>query len=62
MPPMISVICWKWGKLFSPVYVNRLRSMLARHLHIPHRLYCITDDRRGLDPEVGYFAMPNLAR
>jgi hypothetical protein len=55
---MISVLCWKWGKLFSAVYVNRLRSMLARHLRIPHRLYCITDDRSGLDPEIGCFAMP----
>lgn len=56
---MLSVICWKWGSLFGPEYPNRTRSMLARHLHLPHRLYCVTDDATGVDPEIGIIAMPS---
>lgn len=41
---MISVVCWRWGRLFSPAYVERMRSMLARQLRLPHRVYCVTDD------------------
>jgi hypothetical protein len=46
---VLSVVCWKWGTLYSVEYVNRLRSMLDRHLHIPHRLFCVTDDPTGMD-------------
>lgn len=49
---MLSVVCWKWGTLYSMDYVNLLRAMLTRHLHIPHQLYCITDDDTGMDPAV----------
>jgi hypothetical protein len=45
----LSVVCWRWGPLYSVEYVNRLRSMLDRHLHIPHRLFCVTDDSAGMD-------------
>jgi hypothetical protein len=55
---VISVICWKWGSLFGPEYPNRTRSMLARHLHLPHRLFCVTDDAHGIDPDIGIIAMP----
>jgi len=41
---MLSVVTWKWGTLFGPEYVLRLKSMLARHLHMDHRLWCVTDD------------------
>lgn len=49
---MLTVVCWKWGSIFSPVYVSRLRSMLERHLHMPHELVCVTDDPRGIDDRV----------
>lgn len=45
---MISVVCWKWGSLFGPEYVARMRSMLARHLHREHELICVTDDPRSV--------------
>ena len=50
MPPL-SVVCWKWGTLFGPEYVNRLASMLRRHLRAPYTLSCITDDPSGIDCE-----------
>lgn len=46
---MIDVIVWRWAvggaHLFGREYVEKMRSMLARHLHIPHRLHCVTDDQ-----------------
>lgn len=49
---MLTVICWRWGGLFSGAYVNRLRSMVARHLRINHRFVCITDSAEGLDDDI----------
>lgn len=44
----LSVVCWRWGTLFATTYVERLRNMLARHLHIPHQLYCVSDDATAI--------------
>lgn len=43
---------WRWGTSYDVSYVNKLRSMLARHLAADHQLYCITDDLAGLDPGI----------
>jgi hypothetical protein len=45
----LSVVCWKWGTLFGPEYVNRLRRGLARHLRLPHTFHCITDNAAGVE-------------
>ena len=55
---MISVVTWKWGSLFGPVYVNRLRSMMERNLHVRHKVICVTDDRTGIDPRVEIVPLP----
>lgn len=59
---MLSVVVWKWrspsGPNFGPEYVNRLRGMLDRHVHLPHRLYCVTDDPAGIDGDVHVVPMP----
>lgn len=55
---MLEVVCWKWKpsrpyrSQFGPETVNVLRRMVQRHLKLPHRFSCITDDPRGIDPEV----------
>lgn len=49
---MLTVLVWKWGGLFSSEYVNRMRSMVARNLRIPHRFVCITDDAWGIDADI----------
>lgn len=56
---MTNVICMKWGTKFPPLYVNRLHSMVKRHLARPHRFVCFTDDPAGLDPGVEHFPMPS---
>lgn len=55
---MIEVVCWKWRpprgyrSTFGPQTVNVLRAMVERHLHVPHRFTCITDEPEGIDPRV----------
>lgn len=55
---MISFVTWKWKppsgyrSEFSAETVNVLQRMVARHYPDPHRFLCVTDDARGLTPEV----------
>lgn len=51
---MIDVVVWRWSKrgyrsTFGPETVNVAKRMWSRHLAIPHRFTCITDDSRGID-------------
>jgi hypothetical protein len=55
---MVNVICMKWGVKYGPEYVNKLRSMVRRHLQRPHRFVCFTDDATGLDLAAGIEALP----
>lgn len=48
----LSVVVWRWGTRYGVEYVNNMRSMLARNLHIPYTLYCITDDPEGLHGDI----------
>jgi hypothetical protein len=55
---VLSIVTWKWTpapgyrSTFGPQTVNVLRRMVARHYPEPHRFLCVTDDAKGLDPEV----------
>ncbi len=60
MPPIVNVICARWGTKFGPMYVNRLGSMVRRHLRRPHRFICFTHDGRGLDPGIEVRPLPEL--
>jgi hypothetical protein len=57
---MLSVVCWRWGD-YAAEYVNRLRRMMARHLHAPHRFVCVTDDAAGIDSLVEIVEPPPMA-
>lgn len=54
---MLVVVCWKWrpngtwSRTYESVHVNALEKMLKSHLHIPHRLVCVTDDPIGINCE-----------
>ncbi|WP_193184168.1 tetratricopeptide repeat protein [Nisaea sediminum] len=48
----LTVACVKHGTKYGPDYVNRLFSMVRRHLPGNWRFVCYTDDPRGLRPEV----------
>lgn len=49
---MIEVVCVKVGDKYGPDYVNRLGSMVRRHLSLDHTFRCVTDDPEGVDAEV----------
>ncbi|MGY0504045.1 hypothetical protein [Luteimonas sp. e5] len=57
---MANVLCIKWGTKYGPEYVNRLRSMVRRHLKRPHRFVCLTDDTRGIDADIETFDIPKI--
>ncbi|MFM8903690.1 MAG: glycosyltransferase, partial [Verrucomicrobiota bacterium] len=57
---MATILCMKWGTKYGPEYVNRLRSMVRRHLRMPHRFVCLTDSSAGLDPDIECFPIPSL--
>ncbi len=57
---MITVVLWKWGKKFTPAHVSKMQSMLSRHLHLPHRIVCITDTPKELPPGVTPAPMPKI--
>ena len=50
--PAVNVLCIKWGRKYGPEYVNKLHSMVRRHLRRPHRFICLTDDTQGIDPGI----------
>jgi hypothetical protein len=55
---MANVICMKWGTKFGPEYVNRLASMVKRHMTIPYRFVCFTDNGDGVDAGVEVRPLP----
>ena len=48
MTPDLTVVCLKWGTKYEREYVNNLQAMVRRHLSLPHRFVCFTDDPSGL--------------
>lgn len=57
----ITVLCVKFGTLYSTEYVERLRNMVKRHLTVPYEFVCLTDDqhyikdvRSIIQPHAGY--------
>ncbi len=57
---MIRVVCLKWGDKYSPDYVNRLYHAVKRHLALPFEFYCLTENDKGLVPEVNVIFLPDL--
>ena len=56
---MLTVVTWKWGRApFTAEHANKMRSMLARNLGIPHCILCFTDDTRGIDSRVECLPLP----
>jgi hypothetical protein len=53
------IACIKWGTAFGPDYVNRLYSGVRRNLDRPIRFFCMTEDARGLHPDVEVLPLPD---
>jgi hypothetical protein len=48
----LNVVCVKWGTKYPSEYVNNMAKAMRRHLTIPHRFVCLTDDPSGIDEKV----------
>lgn len=55
---MLNVACVKWGTLYGAEYVNILHAMLLRHLTVPFKLSCFTDDPAGIGYGIAIRALP----
>lgn len=64
---MLTVVCFLWRTTdgrhnhlyeYNAEYVNKLRSMLRRHLSLPHELVCCTDISEGLCPDIRVVPTP----
>jgi hypothetical protein len=56
----VNVLCMKWGTKYPADYVNRLHRMVAKHLAIPFRFVCLTDDASGLNEGIERFPIPEM--
>lgn len=62
---MIAVVCWTWNvgfRTYTPAHVNTLAAMIGRHLTLPHRVICITDEKEGFSDAVTVIPTPEEAR
>jgi hypothetical protein len=57
---MRHILCMKWGAKYGPEYVNRLYAMVRAHLAGDFRFVCLTDDARGIRPEVQCLPIAHL--
>jgi len=58
---MITILCVRFGTSYGREYVERLRNMVNRHLTVPYRFVCLTDDQHPIkdvetiyQPNAGY--------
>ncbi|WP_299701070.1 hypothetical protein [uncultured Tateyamaria sp.] len=56
----VLILTMKWGTLYGPEYVNRLARGVAKHLSLPHRFICFTDDTTGLSEDVEALPLPEM--
>ena len=48
----LAVVCWLWrdgARSFRPAHAAIVASMFRRHLPVPHRFVCITDDAKEIE-------------
>lgn len=57
---MINIITLKTGTLYNHEYVNKMYSMVKRHLSKEFRFYCLTEDSTNLDENIIVVDLPNM--
>jgi len=56
----VNVICLKWGTVYGPEYINKLYSMVSRHLSLPFRFICMTEHGESLHEKVEVWPLPEF--
>jgi hypothetical protein len=59
-PARLAFVSIKWGRHFSPDYVNVLHHHVSRNVSRKHRFICVTDDAAGLHPAIETIPLPDL--
>lgn len=62
---MLGIVCFQWRTGFRdylPEYVNILARSVKRHLPIPHKFFCVTDETQGFSSDVEVIETPARAR
>lgn len=54
----VTVLCVRFGNKYGREYVERLRSMVAKHLTVDYEFVCLTDDQHPI-PGVRSIVQPN---
>lgn len=57
---MITVVLWKWGRKYTGRHLSLMRSMVSRHLSLPHRFVCITDKPNDVPDGMASVPMPKV--
>ena len=57
---MQTIICMKWGKRYSSIFVNRLYKSINKHTKRPTELICFTDNKFGIDDNVICKPLPKI--
>lgn len=55
-----TVLCMKWGKLYSADYVNVLFNACSQHLAGDFQFLCLTDDATGFLPGIEARPIPDI--
>lgn len=56
----VNILTLKWGTRYGSHYVNRLLNGVRRHLTLPFRFLCFTEDQEGLAEGIEVFPLPFL--
>lgn len=56
----LNVITVKTGNRYTVDYVNKMESMLKRHLDIPFTFHCLTEDPEGLNKSIQVIKPPEV--
>lgn len=52
---MLNIVCFKWGSLFGPEYVNNLYNSIERNITVPYTFTCFTEDPTNVSCETKPF-------
>lgn len=64
MPDPIKIISWKWSDsrwptVYGSAQVNTMAAMLRKHVTVPYKFCCITDNSSGIDLDIEIIPMWN---
>lgn len=63
MSIVLTVLSWLWAQpsfstQYTAAHVNIWADMVRRHLSLPHRIACVTDTPKGIDPRIAIIPPP----